>query len=160
MNKIILGIDPGLADTGYGLIKIKGNEINYLACGVIKTKASQPLAERLVILYKDLNKLIKQYKPDLVATEELFFNTNTKTALIVGQARGVIILAFKQKNIPLISLTPLQVKQSVCAYGRAPKEQVQKMVQKILKLEFIPQPDDAADALATAIGAVSLNYVK
>lgn len=160
MNKIILGIDPGLADTGYGLIELKGSTIKFLSCGVIKTEAKLALADRLLILYQDLINLINQHQPDLAVVEELFFNKNIKTALMVSQARGVSLLAFKQKNIPLISLTPLQVKQAVCAYGRAPKEQVQKMVQKILKLKSIPQPDDAADALAIAIGAAGLNYVK
>ncbi len=160
MKKIILGIDPGIADTGFGLIKVEGLNIEFIDCGVIKTNSDLKLPDRLLILYNDLNSLVDKYKPDLVVIEELFFNKNTKTALIVGQARGVVLLVFKQKNIPLLGLTPPQVKQAVCAYGQAPKKQVQKMVQKILKLKKIPQPDDAADALATAIGAAGLNYVK
>ncbi len=160
MKKIILGIDPGIADTGFGVIEVNGLDLKFIDCGVIKTSAELKLADRLVILYNDLRALIKKHQPDLVAIEELYFNKNVKTALIVGQARGVILLAFKQKNIPLLGLTPSQVKQAVCAYGKAPKEQVQKMVQKILKLKNIPQPDDAADALATAIGAAGLTYVK
>ncbi len=160
MKKIILGIDPGIADTGFGLIKVDGLSIEFIECGVIKTSSKLKLADRLLILYNDLNSLINKYNPDLVVIEEIYFSKNSKTALIVGQARGVIILVFKQKNIPLLGLTPPQVKQAVCAYGQAPKAQVQKMVQKILKLKKIPQPDDAADALAAAIGAAGLNYVK
>jgi crossover junction endodeoxyribonuclease RuvC len=160
MKKIILGIDPGIADTGFGLIEVNGADLKFLECGVIKTDAKLKLADRLVILYKDLNSLIKKYQPDLVAIEELYFNKNVKTALIVGQARGIVLLSVKMKNIPLLGLTPSQVKQAVCAYGKAPKKQVQEMVKKILKLKNIPQPDDAADALATAIGAAGLNYVK
>lgn len=160
MKKIIIGIDPGIADTGFGVIEVNGPDLKFIDCGVIKTSAKLKLADRLVILYNDLSLLIKKHQPDLVAIEELFFNKNVKTALIVGQARGVVLLAFKQKNIPLLGLTPSQVKQAVCAYGKAPKKQVQQMVQKILKLKNIPQPDDAADALATAIGAAGLNYVK
>ncbi len=160
MKKIILGIDPGIADTGFGLIRVDGINLEFIECGVIKTSSKLKLADRLLILYNDLKSLADKHKPDLVVIEELYFNKNSKTALIVGQARGVILLVFKQKNIPLLGLTPPQVKQAVCAYGQAPKAQVQKMVQKILKLKKIPQPDDAADALATAIGAAGLNYVK
>ncbi len=160
MKKIILGIDPGIADTGFGLIKVEGLNIEFIECGVIKTSSKLKLPERLLILYNDLNSLVDKYKPDLVVIEELYFNKNSKTALIVGQARGVVLLVFERKNIPILGLTPPQVKQAVCAYGQAPKAQVQKMVQKILKLKKIPQPDDAADALATAIGAAGLNYVK
>jgi crossover junction endodeoxyribonuclease RuvC len=160
MNKVILGIDPGLADTGYGVIESYKSEFKFLTCGVIKTSAKLELADRLLIIYKDLINLIDKYRPDLISIEELFFNKNVKTALIVGQARGVVLLAIKQKKVPFISLTPLQVKQAVTSYGQAPKKQVQTMVQKILKLKSIPQPDDAADALATAIGAAGLNYVK
>ncbi len=160
MKKIILGIDPGIADTGFGIIEVNGPELKYLDCGVIKTSAKLKLADRLVILYKDLNLLLKKHQPDLVAIEELYFNNNAKTALIVGHARGVVLLSVKIKNLPLLGLTPSQVKQAVCAYGKAPKKQVQEMVKKILKLKNIPEPDDAADALATAIGAAGLNYVK
>lgn len=160
MKKIILGIDPGIADTGFGLIEVNGLELKFIDCGVIKTDAKLKLADRLLILYKDLISLIKKYQPNLVAIEELYFNKNVKTALIVGQSRGVALLAFKKKKLSILGLTPSQVKQAVCAYGKAPKKQVQKMVQKILKLNNIPQPDDAADALAIAIGAAGLTYVK
>lgn len=159
-NKIILGIDPGIADTGYGLIEVTSSNLKYISCGTIKTNPKLELADRLLILHKDLLKIINRYKPNLVAVEALFFNKNVKTALIVGQARGVTLLAIKQKKINIITLTPSQVKQAVTAYGQAPKEQVQIMVQKILKLKSLPRPDDAADALATAIGAASINYVK
>lgn len=160
MKKIILGIDPGIADTGFGLIEVSGLDIKYLDCGVIKTNPKLNLSDRLYILHKDLISLMDEHKPDLAAIEELYFNKNTKTALVVGQARGVALLALRRKKIPHVSLTPPQVKQAVCAYGQAPKKQVQLMVQKLLNLKTSPQPDDAADALATAIGAAGLNYVK
>jgi len=155
MNKkdqIILGIDPGIADTGYGVIKKDGN--NNLECityGSIKTKAHTELSDRLNILNQELNKIIKKYKPEKFAVEELFFCKNVKTALTVGQARGVILLTARQNNLPINEHTPLQVKQAVSAYGKASKLQVQKMVKLILNLKEIPQPDDAADALAVAI---------
>lgn len=160
MTKIILGIDPGLADTGYGIVKVSGASFRCLSFGVIKTSPKLELADRLLILYQDLLSLINRYQPSVVAVEQLFFNKNVKTALSVGQARGVVLLAIKKKKLPLLSLTPIQVKQSVTAYGRAPKKQVQIMVQKILGLKNLPQSDDAADALAVAIGAASLQYDK
>ncbi len=151
-EKIILGIDPGIADTGYGVIKKdENNNLKCITYGSIKTKAHTELSDRLNIINQELNKIIKKYKPEKVAVEELFFCKNVKTALIVGQARGVILLTAKQNNLPINEHTPLQVKQAVSAYGKASKLQVQKMVKLILKLEAIPQPDDAADALAVAI---------
>ncbi len=158
MTKIILGIDPGLADTGYGLVRVSGNSFKCLSFGIIKTPPNLELADRLVILYQDLINLINLHQPSVVAVEQLFFNKNVKTALLVGQARGVVLLAIRKKKLPLLNLTPTQVKQAVTAYGQAPKKQVQIMVQKILGLKNLPQPDDAADALAVAIGAVSLKY--
>ncbi len=155
MAKIILGIDPGIADTGYGLIKDEGGKLTCLAYGSIKTKAGEDLTARLLLLNSELDKIIKKYKPDLAAIEQLFFNKNVRTALIVGQARGVALLTLKQNNLPVIDFTPAQVKQAVSAYGQAPKKQVQKMVKLILKLSTLPQPDDAADALAIAICALN-----
>lgn len=160
IKRIILGIDPGLADTGYGVVLSSGCEFTCLDYGVIKTKAIDSDSLRLKILYQDLLSIINKYKPDLVAVEQLFFNTNAKTAILVGQARGVVLLAIEEKNLPLVQLTPPQVKLAVTAYGQAPKKQVQLMVQKILNLAKLPCPDDAADALAVAIGAASLPYVK
>ncbi len=155
MAKIILGIDPGIADTGYGVISVEGTSLTCLAYGSIKTPAGQELPLRLATLFKELNKIIKKYKPDKAAIEELFFNKNVKTALIVGQARGVAILALVNNNLSISEYTPSQVKSSVTAYGKASKAQVQKMVKLILKLDKLPQPDDAADALAVALCALN-----
>jgi crossover junction endodeoxyribonuclease RuvC len=156
MNKVILGIDPGIADTGYGLIeKGKGGKISCLAYGSIKTKAGLPMAERLETLNNELEKIIKKYQPGLAAVEELFFYNNAKTAIVVGQARGVILLTCRKNKIPLFELTPLQVKQTISGYGQADKKQVQKMVKMLLGLQEVPKPDDAADALAIAISALN-----
>jgi len=159
MNKVILGIDPGIADTGFGVIEktssIGMKCINY---GSIKTKAGLELATRLEILAKELKELIKRYKPDLISIEQLFFCKNVKTAMTVGQARGVILLVCKQNKIKTVEFTPLQVKQAVSSYGKASKLQVQKIVKTLLGLKEIPRPDDAADALALAICA--LNYLQ
>lgn len=156
MSYVILGIDPGLADTGFGVIKKEKNkELACLSYGTIKTPAGEAMAERLAIINKKLNILIKKYKPDLFGVEQLFFCKNIKTALAVGQARGVIILSAAQNKIPLAEFTPLEVKQAVAAYGHAGKEQVQKMVKILLNLSEMPRPDDAADALAIAICAAN-----
>lgn len=157
---IILGVDPGIADTGWGLIKKEaGGKVSHIAHGSIKTPKTEGLSERLVALYSELNKIIDKYQPQAVAVEELFFSKNVKTALTVGQARGVILLALKQKHIPLIEFKPSQVKQAVAAYGQAGKTQVQKMVKLLLNLKDIPRPDDAADALALAIALSAIkNY--
>jgi len=154
-SAIILGIDPGIADTGFGVIKKDGHKLTCLDYGSIKTKAKTELSERLDILNKELNKIIKKYQPDLIAVEELFFCKNAKTALVVGHARGVVLLSAKQNKIAVTEFTPLQVKQAVSTYGRAEKSQVQKMVKLILNLKEIPKPDDAADALAVAICAAN-----
>lgn len=151
MAKIILGIDPGIADTGYGVIESEGSHLNCLTYGSIKTSSKLDLITRLDILHKELDKIIKKYKPDLAAIEQLFFNKNVRTALIVGQARGVALLTLKQNNLQIVDYTPSQVKSAVSSYGKASKLQVQKMVKLILKLKELPQPDDAADALAIAI---------
>ena len=154
MTKIILGIDPGIADTGFGVIsKDATGKIKCLDYGSIKTLAKTALTERLGILSQALADIIRKYEPDLMSVEELFFAKNAKTALIVGHARGVILLTAKQHSVPVVEFTPLQVKQAVSSYGKAPKEQVQKMVKMLLNLKNIPQPDDAADALAVAICA-------
>ncbi len=158
MNSIILGIDPGIADTGFGVIETNGNKTKCLEYGSIKTKAKTELSERLEILNKELDKVIKKYKPKLIAVEELFFCKNVKTALIVGHARGVILLTAKQNNLPVVEFTPLQVKQAVSTYGKASKLQVQKMVKLLLNLKQIPKPDDAADALAVAICAIDQSH--
>lgn len=156
MAKIILGIDPGIADTGYGVIKSEGSHLACLTYGSIKTSAKLDLITRLELLHKELDKIIKKYHPDFATIEQLFFNKNVRTALIVGQARGVILLTLKQNKLAIVDYTPSQVKSAVSAYGQASKLQVQKMVKLILNLKELPQPDDAADALAIAI--CGLNY--
>ena len=153
----ILGLDPGIADTGVGVIKKEGHKLSCLFYSSIKTSAGLPLADRLAILNIELDKLIKKYQPQIISVEELFFCKNVKTALVVGQARGVLLLTAKQNNLPVVEFTPLQVKQAVSSYGKADKAQVQKMVKLILNLKELPKPDDAADALAIAICAANSN---
>ncbi len=156
MSLTILGIDPGIADTGFGVIKKdKDGNINCLDYGSIKTKANADLSYRLEVLSQELDKIIKKYKPELIAIEQLFFCKNVKTALMVGQARGVVMLVARQNKIVIEEFTPLQVKQAVSAYGKAEKMQVARMVKLLLKLNKLPRPDDAADALAIAICAAN-----
>lgn len=148
---IILGIDPGTATTGYGIIKSEKGNIQAVAYGCILTKSSESLETRLAVIFDELTKIIKKFKPEMAAVEELFFASNTKTAISVGHARGVILLACSKAGAPVYEYTPLQVKQAVCGYGRGDKQQIQKMVKTLLNLEEIPKPDDAADGLAIAI---------
>jgi crossover junction endodeoxyribonuclease RuvC len=148
---IILGIDPGTATTGWGIIKSDKNKPSYMNFGVITTSAGLPLEKRLATIYKDIIQLIKKYQVEVMAVENLFFNTNAKTAMLVGQARGVVLLTAELKHLPLFSYTPLQVKIAIVGYGRADKAQVQEMVKVTLDLPQIPKPDDAADALAVAL---------
>ena len=148
---IILGIDPGTATTGFGIIETKNGKTRFIDCGCIITKKSLCLADRLNIIANDLEKLIKIHKPAQSAVEDLFFFNNAKTALSVGHARGVILQTINKRKIPIAEYTPLQVKQAITGYGKAEKYQVQKMVQTILNLNQIPKPDDAADGLAIAI---------
>lgn len=147
---IILGIDPGVATVGFGVARYEGNRFYTLDYGVIATKPSD-LSERLYLIHNGVLDLIHEYSPESVAVEELFFNTNAKTALSVGHGRGVILLAARMCGVPVFSYTPLQVKQAVVGYGRAEKIQVMQMVKTILNLEKLPRPDDAADALALTI---------
>jgi len=147
---IILGIDPGTAATGFGIIK-KNRELKPIDYGLITTPADLSTAERLNRLHNELHLLIKKHKPDIVAVEDIFFFKNLKTAIKVSQARGVILLTAAKSKIPIFECTPLQVKQAITSYGRAEKIQVQKMVKVLLGLKEIPKPDDAADALAVAI---------
>jgi len=148
---IILGIDPGIADTGFGVIKKEQNNLKVIQYGSIKTPSSHKHSQRLESLNCQLVKIIEKHKPYMAAVEELFLHKNIKTALKVGEARGVILLTIIQKKIPLKEFTPLQVKQAITSYGRAEKRQIQQMVKIMLNLKTIPQPDDAADALAVAI---------
>ncbi len=147
----ILGIDPGIAIVGYGVVDKEGNSYKTIAYDAVTTRAHTPLPERLELVYNGVNEIIKQYKPDVMSIEELFFNNNAKTALTVGQARGVIILAAMQNNIPVYEYTPLQVKQALTGYGRASKTQIQQMMKSMLGLSAVPKPDDVADALAIAV---------
>ena len=148
---IILGIDPGLATVGYGVIEHEKGKFRTIATGAIETPAGIDVELRLKMIYDDMGELIDTYHPAEMAVEELFFNTNQKTAIGVAEARGVILLSAVKKGITIAEYTPLQVKQSVVGYGRAEKQQVQEMVKIILKLPKVPKPDDAADALALAI---------
>ncbi len=148
---IVLGIDPGIAIVGYGIIKYEGNKFCTIDYGAVTTSSSLELPDRLCIIYKEICELIELHKPDVIAIEELFFNTNVKTAIAVGHGRGVAILAGANAGIKVYEYTPLQVKQAVVGYGRATKSQVQQMIKAILCLDKIPKPDDVADALAIAV---------
>lgn len=147
----ILGIDPGYAIVGFGVVDYAGMNFTPLEYGAITTEAGTVFAERLIAIYNDLDFLINRWKPDCIALERLFFTSNQKTVIDVAQARGVIILCAAQRNIPLYEYTPLQVKMAVVGYGKAEKKQVMDLTRRILHLEQIPKPDDAADALAIAI---------
>jgi crossover junction endodeoxyribonuclease RuvC len=160
MRYVILGIDPGIADTGWGVIEKDGHgNLKCLNYGSIKTKSGTELCDRLEILSCELTDIIKRYQPKLISVEELFFCKNVKTALIVGHARGVVLLTARQNGVPLVEFTPLQIKQAVSSYGKASKLQVQKMVALILNLKELPKPDDAADALGAAICASNFKNV-
>lgn len=149
---VVLGIDPGTAITGYGLIRDNENgELEAISYGVIMTPAGMPLEQRLLNIYRQLKELIELHRPESSAVEKLFFQRNVKTALAVGQARGVALLALAELNVPISHYSPVEVKQAVSGYGGADKSQVQQMVKALLNLEEIPRPDDAADALAVAI---------
>jgi crossover junction endodeoxyribonuclease RuvC len=147
----ILGIDPGIATVGFGVVDAKRGVFSEIAHGVITTPAKVPLTRRLDAIYSDLTTLISELKPDSIAIEELFFAANVKTGISVAHGRGVILLACFRAGIPAYEYTPLQVKQSVAGYGLAEKRQVQEMVKRLLNLEQLPRPDDAADALAIAL---------
>ena len=148
---IILGIDPGIAIVGYGIIEVRGNNYKAIDYGCITTDSKQLFPDRLKLVYDELTNIINKFKPDDYAVEELFFNKNVKTAIKVGQARGVEILAAVNLGLPVFEYTPLQIKQAVVGYGRAEKHQVQEMVKLLLNLKEIPKPDDVADALAIAL---------
>lgn len=150
---IVLGVDPGTANTGYGLIARDGNRLRSLDYGHLETLAGRPLAERLLTIHQGIGELIDEHAPDLVGVESLFFNRNVQSAFAVGQARGVVLLAAAQRGIPVVEFNPNEVKVAVTGYGRADKGQVQRMVQALLGLAVLPRPDHAADALAVAICA-------
>ena len=148
---IILGIDPGYAIVGYGVVNYRNNHFDVVDYGAILTDAKTPFNERLEIIYDRLNQLLNIHKPDAMSVEKVFYNSNAKTVIDVSQARGVIMLAAQKNKVPVFEYTPLQVKQSVVGYGRAEKNQIQEMTKRILSLEKVPKPDDTADALAMAI---------
>ena len=148
---LILGVDPGTAITGYGFVSYEGNHLKKVTFGVIRTGPELSLANRLHHIYFEMTKIIQEYRPEAIAIEEVFFNKNVRTALAVGHARGVILLAAANAGYDVAEYTPLQVKVAVTGYGRAEKKQIQEMVRVLLCLTEIPKPDDAADALAIAI---------
>lgn len=148
---VILGIDPGFAIVGWGVLECVGGRFRVMGYGSIQTKAGLPIEERLLQIYSGMNTIIDKYKPDVMSIEELFWNTNQKTGICVAEARGTILLAAHQRGLKIFEYTPLQVKQSVVGYGRAEKRQVITMVTTLLNLPKPPKPDDTADALALAI---------
>jgi len=148
---VVLGIDPGVATVGFGIISETGGIPKPKRYGVITTPAGMRLALRLKQINNDVSELIKAFKPDAIAVEEMFFNTNQKTAVSVTHGRAAIILAGEEFGIPMFEYTPLQVKKAVAGYGRASKKQVMEMVRRLLTMDQVPKPDDAADALAIAI---------
>jgi crossover junction endodeoxyribonuclease RuvC len=147
----VLGIDPGLASTGFGVVARRGARMVALDGGVIETPAGLPIERRLVDVHAAVQRLLREHSPDAVALEELYFGQNVRTAFAVGQARGVVMLAAGEHGAPCASYTPQKVKSSVCGHGRAPKDQVARMVQTLLDLPELPTPDHAADALAVAM---------
>lgn len=148
---IVLGIDPGLATTGYGIVKNENDKMEVINYGCIQTTPQLLFNSRLRIISEEIKKLIFTYKPDIIVIEEIFFCRNVKTALQIGHVRGVIMLAATEDNIEINEYTPLQVKQAITGFGRADKKQMQEMVKILLNLKTIPKPDDAADALALAL---------
>jgi len=148
---IYLGIDPGIADMGFGVIEVNGQKERCVAYGSLRTPAGMPLEKRLQTLYDGLEELIRKYKPVAVGLENIYFQKNVKTAIVVAQARGVICLCLAKNGASFSEFNPADVKMAVCGYGLADKTQVQRMVQALLKLKEVPKPDDAADALAIAI---------
>ena len=149
---LAIGIDPGTATTGYGLVRLMPDgELVAVSFGIISTPTDATPSARLEMLYNDLRKLLKQHKPDTSAVEKLFFSRNVTTGIAVGQARGVVLLALQQAGLEVFEYTPKEVKNAVAGYGSAEKRQVQEMVRALLQMDSIPKPDDAADALAVAI---------
>lgn len=150
-NLLIIGIDPGLAATGFGIIEQKEQILKVIDYGCIKTNTDQKMQERLGIIFNGILKILEKYSPREAAVEEVFFQKNPKSIISLSHARGVILLAFEEKKIPVSEYSPLEIKSSICGYGRADKQQVQKMVKTILNLEKIPTPNHAADAISIAV---------
>jgi crossover junction endodeoxyribonuclease RuvC len=147
----VIGVDPGTAITGWGIVEGDGNNLQMIAGGVITTPAGMPLPERLQIIYRELSAVVEQWQPETAALEELFFSKNAKTALAVGHGRGAAMLALANANLSIAEYKPLEVKQAITGHGGADKRQMQQMVKLLLSLDAVPHPDDAADALAVAI---------
>ncbi len=147
----VLGIDPGLAITGYAVVEERGSDLQLIASGVVRTPANTPDPERLHMLHQELDTVLSEHQPEAAGVEELFFSRNIKTAMSVGQARGVILLTLARAGLPIAEYTPMQVKEAITGYGNADKRQVQEMVRMLLNLSEVPRPDDAADAVAVAI---------
>lgn len=156
----VLGIDPGLALVGYGVVDFEGSRLKVLECGCIQTLPSSTLPERLEIIEEQLDRIIKEFRPDDVAMEELFFNQNKTTGIQVAQARGVQILTCTKNGLPIYEYTPSQVKMAITGYGRASKRQMQESIKRLLRLDAIPKPDDAADALCIAVSHCFGNRMK
>lgn len=148
---VVLGVDPGYAIVGYGVLKFQGTNYCALGCGAVTTDADTPFDERLRIVFENICELIEKTKPDAMAIESLYFQNNQKTAIMVAEARGVILLAARLKGVPVYEYTPLQVKTAVTGYGKAKKPQVMEMTKRLLKLSKMPRYDDTCDALAVAI---------
>lgn len=147
----ILGIDPGYAIVGYGIVEHNGYQFKPIGYGAITTSADMPFCNRLNVIYNDMVSIIGTYQPECVAIERLYFTNNVKTGIDVAQARGVIVLSLVQNSVPIFEYTPLQIKQALTGYGKAEKKQIMEMTKSILKLKSVPKPDDTADALAVAI---------
>ncbi len=148
---VILGVDPGIATVGFGVVESDRGTLRAVSCGAITTPAGLRLSVRLSQIHRDMLELLDTFRPDAVSVEELFFNTNITTGIAVAHGRGVLLLAAEERGVPLFEYTPLQVKQAVCGYGRADKKQMMDMVRRLLKLKAVARPDDASDALALAI---------
>lgn len=148
---VILGIDPGTATTGYGVVEKQGSTVKYVACGVIQTPKTAEMPDRLLTIYTELNRLLDLHAPDVIVTERLFFGTNVTTAIQVGRTVGIVLLAAAQRGLPWVEYRPAEVKLAVVGYGAAEKKQVQFMIKQLLNLDKLPKPDDAADALALAV---------
>lgn len=147
----ILGIDPGYAIVGYGVVNYSGNKFTTVTYGAITTPAGMPFVKRLDTIFNEMTRILNTYKIEAMSVEKLFFNTNTTTAIDVAQARGVIVLAAERSKVPVFEYTPLQVKSAVTGYGRAEKKQIMEMTRMLLGLKSVPKPDDTADALALAV---------
>ncbi len=155
---IIIGIDPGLATVGFGIIRKEENIITPVSYGCIRTSPEKQTPERLLEIYTGISALFEKYSPEAVAVERLFFNTNVTNAMSVSEARGVVFLAAQQKHIPVFEYTPAQVKQAITGSGRADKRQMQEMIKRLLKLEELPRPDDAADGLSIALCHINTHF--